>query len=608
MFSDIFSRVEFRFNHFQSVIHDQSARVSAISAVDKEVGAAVQLLCSLRNALAPISLLPPKVLSRVFHFLSLEERPYSGQQKLGWIRATHLCSFWRQVALGDSSLWARISGIPTNLELISEMLVRARNAPLDIDIDLDGTPRPEALLLMFPPHLSHTRRLRLYCLSKLHSDSFRGICRQEAPTLEYFQLGDPVTSPITFRELGGTTLFNGRAPKLRTFSLSQVFIPWSLIPRGQLTQLEISLDDEVHISVAHLHGDLIQLIDLLANCPKLEVLVLGRCLPSQLSQSRRFRIIHLPRLSRLSLVGSSSRVANLFNMLEIPSSVTLRLRCISEDSSTRNDHLLPPAVSAHLQGLPCVEFKTFSVTLSYMDHSLHVTASTSLPTSRISQSRNDEFVLSFDGLPELGRWTDLIGRVCKVLPISNLEFLSISAPDAVDPVNWSELFKRCTKVTTMQAIGCGASSLVRALATPKLTNTNTRRGGGKEKDAGPKNKDNTPAQLARTPRSTTSYAHEPIFPKLTFLSLKGLNFAQSKHPSSILFDVVQKSLQQRRAAHRAPLKVLRIDSCAISAKRAKALEKLVEKFLWDEKERLVDEYEDFYDPWPRWEECFDDTT
>jgi F-box-like len=163
-FSDEFARVEFRFNHFQSVIHDQSARVSAISAVDKEVGAAVQLLCSLRNALVPISILPPEVLARVFHFLSLEERPCSGKQKLGWIRATHVCRFWRQVALGDSSLWARISGIPTNLELISEMLARARNTPLDIDIDLDGTPSPEVLLLMFPPHLSHTRRLRLYSL------------------------------------------------------------------------------------------------------------------------------------------------------------------------------------------------------------------------------------------------------------------------------------------------------------------------------------------------------------------------------------------------------------------------------------------------------------
>src|ERR1019366_7937030 len=132
VFSDVFACVESRFNHFRSVIHDPSARVAAISA---EVDAARQLLCSLRNALAPISLLPPEILARVFHFLTLEEPPCSGEQNLGWIRATHVCRLWRQVALGDSSLWAKISGIPTNTERISEMLARARNAPLDIDLD-----------------------------------------------------------------------------------------------------------------------------------------------------------------------------------------------------------------------------------------------------------------------------------------------------------------------------------------------------------------------------------------------------------------------------------------------------------------------------------------
>ena len=75
-----------------------------------------------------------------------------------------------------------------------------------------------------------------------------------------------------------------------------------------------------------------------------------------------------------------------------------------------------------------------------IDGSLEVTASTSAPTSRIPPSQDfesdmddddDEFVLSFDGLPKLGNWTDLLERVCKILPISNLEFFSISAPKIV---------------------------------------------------------------------------------------------------------------------------------------------------------------------------------
>jgi hypothetical protein len=195
----------------------------AASAVNKEVHGAMQLLLTLRNALAPISVLPPEVLARVFRFLSLQEPPCSGKQNLGWIRATHVCCFWRQVALGDSSLWARISGMPTNLELISGMLARTRNAPLDIDIDLDRTLFPELILLMFPTHLSHTRKLRLETVISLHFDSFRGIYIEKAPALEHFKL-DSFSSPIIFRESGGTTLFKGRAPNLQTLIISHVFI------------------------------------------------------------------------------------------------------------------------------------------------------------------------------------------------------------------------------------------------------------------------------------------------------------------------------------------------------------------------------------------------
>jgi hypothetical protein len=199
---------------------------------------------------------------------------------------------------------------------------------------------------------------------------------------------------------------------------------------------------------------------------------------------------------------------------------------------------------------------------------------------------DDEFVLSFDGLPRFGNWTDLLEGVWKMLPISNLEFLSVSDFDILDSVNWVELLKRCTKVTTMQAIGRGTSGLVQALTTP--------------------------AQLAR---STALHADAPIFPKLAFLSLKRLNFAEGQPPSNTLFSVVEEGLRQRKVAYKAPLKILRIDNCAISSKRTRALQKLVKKFHWDGKEGFLDVFEYFYDydshsdetgEW--WEEFLVDTT
>ena len=572
----------------------------------------MQLLLTLRNTLAPVFVLPPEVLARVFHFLSLEEPPFSGKQNLGWIRATHVCRFWREVALGDSSLWARISGRPTNLKLVSGMLARTRNAPLDIDINLDGTLFPELILLMFRRHLSHTRKLRLDTGISLHFDSFRGIYTKEAPVLEHFEL-DSFSSPIIFRELGGTTLFKGRAPSLRTLILTHVFIPWSLIPRGQLTRLEISLVYEKPITDIPSHDDLNQLIDLLVNCPELEVLVLDSCLPSQLTHFPRAQTIHLPCLYLLFLGGSSSRIANLLKMLEIPPSTTLQLSCTFESAGTYIvPDLLLPVISAHFRSPSPVEFKNLSVILNRTGRLFQVTGSTFLPTPRIYQSPNvgcgtgddDKFILSrlsFEGLPEVGHWTDFIEQVCKMLPISNIEFLSISASDIVNIVNWAELFNGCTKITTIQAIGRGTSGLVRALTTPKVTNT---RRGRKWKKARRDNRDTTPAQAAK---SCASHAHVPIFPRLAFLSLKRLDFAESEYFSHILFDVVQQGLRQRMKAYRAPLVMLRIDNCAISARRAKALQNLVQKFHWDGKEGFSDEreFEESAGRWSWWDFFFE---
>src|SRR5216683_7288618 len=158
-----------------------SSRTAALSAIE-EIDTARELTHSLfshRNGLMPISALPPELLSQIFHLHAHQEPPWYGdgeEQKLGWIGVTHVCREWRRVALNDSSLWTTIKEVSPRAQWISEMLVRARMAPLAIDV-LD-TPRPE-ILLMFPPHISHTRELRLHGLYMAHSQVVREICSSE---------------------------------------------------------------------------------------------------------------------------------------------------------------------------------------------------------------------------------------------------------------------------------------------------------------------------------------------------------------------------------------------------------------------------------------------
>ncbi|KAF8498179.1 hypothetical protein F5888DRAFT_1693232 [Russula emetica] len=606
VFSNVFARVESGFNHFRTVTHDHDARLAAISAVDKEVDATRQLLRSLltrRNALAPISLLPPEILGRVFHSLALDEPPYSNQQNFGWIRTTHVCRHWRQVALDDSSLWARISGIPIDLNtaLISEMLARARNALLEIDFDFDlaEMPGPDMSLLI-PPHLSHTRALRLRN-QMLESESVEEIFSREAPDLEHFQLS--VDSPITFRDLGGTTLFKGQAPKLRAFCISQVCVPWSFIPRGQLTQLKIIFrDDEMSTADAPSLGDARQFIDLLVNCPALEILVLELCIPCDLSQSSRGQTVHLPRLSRLCVGGPSSRVTNLLKMLRLPSTTTLHLRCVCEFDSPHNDYHILPVVSAQLQTSVPVEIKSLRIVVGDL---LHIVASTSLSPPVVQSSRDieadmdggAEFALSFDGFSGYGHWEEILERACKMLPISDLEFLSISTPDTRSSINWAELFKRCTNVTTIQAIGRGSSGFIRDLTPP-----NTKKGKKKKRDG-----NGTSAIPAPGPI---------IFPNLTSLLLEHLDFTETKSRSGVLYDVLANGLRQRNSTYHMPIRKIHVDHCVIPVKRANALKKLVTEFRWDEEEGLpainaFDEFDDFgdYDSdfnehGARWEDFF----
>jgi hypothetical protein len=155
---------------------------------------------------------------------------------------------------------------------------------LDIEFN-DVAMSGEEALLMIPLHFSHTRRLCFQSLSKYHFHSIREIYSREAPALEYFELTTTGDSLITFSDLGGNMLFKGGAPRLRTFSLDRVVIPWSLIPRGQLTQFNEDVDSL---------GDLNQLIDLLANRPVLEILALDFCLPSQLTEFPHGRMIDPP--------------------------------------------------------------------------------------------------------------------------------------------------------------------------------------------------------------------------------------------------------------------------------------------------------------------------
>jgi F-box-like len=576
--SNAIARIESELMLFRpSMIQTSRMCSAAISSMDEEIEAARLLILSLltrRNALTRIFLLPPELLARIFRFLALVEPSWSSPGKLGWIRATHVCRYWRQVALEDSSLWATVSGAPKSKRWIGEMLARAKCAPLAIDI---CDPANKEILSILPSRFSHIRELRLHSLSLANVDNIQELCGQEAPVLEHFELDMlDSSSPMTFGQNIRKKFFKEKSPKLRTFSLRHVpiRIPWYHIPRAQLSQLRIILPKEVSgIDSISMHNIFNLFTSVLTNSPGLEDLVLHYCLPSMPSHFSHGKTIHLPRLSHLGLAGSSSRVANLLKMLELPSSTKLHLRC-AEDAATPDDWPILSLVSAHLNNPKLVTFKSFRLTLDHEEQSIYLSASNSLPNT----TRPCTFGYCFESDAELylslsmdppfyfGQFPKHLERICDMLPIAEVESLFISAPRAARAVYWGGLFRRCEKITTIEARGHGSTTLLLALTQPKPVSATS---GGKgrwrrqcDREAQAQGVDDTAAHAL------------PLFPKLTTLVLRELDFSQYVPSCGDSYDILTNLLRWRKS-HNVALKSLIIKDSVIPANRANALKQLV---------------------------------
>jgi hypothetical protein len=199
-----------------------------------------------------------------------------------------------------------------------------------------------------------------------------------------------------------------------------------------------------------------------------------------------------------------------------------------------------------------------------------------------------ELILSFDGLSAFGSSTqgDILRRLCNMLSISNLEFLSISAPDVGEPVDWYELFQHCNKITTIQARGRGTNGLIRSLAPPKSTNPNPPRVKAKKG-----RRDNGQKKTQATNSVAGAHAPATPFPMLTSLLLENLDFGARLLQGGVLYDVLANTLRRRKDSHM-QLKTLGVDRCVISAKRANCLKRQVGELRWDK-----DEGVSYYDGW-----------
>jgi len=318
-------------------------------AIDDEIKAyeqVIQELKSRRNALAPISRLPPETLAEIFSLLSPSADDSEDVPYLEWIRVTHVCHRWREIALSSPYLWNYISFTEMTLAGIPEILARAKTSPLHFEA-YRITPLRKAWFNAFgrqlEAHISHIRHLRI-------SGEFQTVLERlvsPAPALVSLTLtnrSDPYTSGCIIPN----SLFNGTAPMLTRLKL----IGYSIGLKSPLLKGLQTL--EILGPPARAVLTLEEWLAALNEMSQLKTLVLHTATPAVSIDnpliSEPHRTVTLPSLTHLNITVSAKGCALVLAHLVLPALISLHVTSESQSRDGDDVRLLIPYVARNAHG------------------------------------------------------------------------------------------------------------------------------------------------------------------------------------------------------------------------------------------------------------------
>ncbi|KAG2364857.1 hypothetical protein BDR07DRAFT_1400478 [Suillus spraguei] len=334
---------------------DISALTSkAQTEIDDELAALKERMTYLRtrrNSLSPISSIPPEILGAIFvHHVQETQllHPPDSLAVLSWLNIGHVCSHWREVALGTPELWA--TPFLSSLQATEEMLIRSKMAPLNLRSGLRYRMDSVQKVLMHMERLQEislpflnggvTYRCIMEFLNKLSSCS--------APKLRSLSLKEEFAQTLRIA-IPSSFL----APNLRSLRIKHCDLSWTSSVLTGLTVLNIKkLSPECLPTLD-------ELISALRRMPSLHTLELEDALPTlpvqttslpSVPHATKVRLCHL---KRLRLVAKALEVASMLTRVELPDStmlgVQLECRASSSTNPSREWNLSYPIISRALE-------------------------------------------------------------------------------------------------------------------------------------------------------------------------------------------------------------------------------------------------------------------
>ncbi|KAF5313075.1 hypothetical protein D9619_003532 [Psilocybe cf. subviscida] len=239
---------------------------NAVQRIDKQILhhiGPVHNLKSQRNALMPISQLPPEILGRIFHEVRGNNRhsqddnrfwtkaSYS-EPSLEWVSVSHVSRCWRKVTLDDPNLWTNPP--LKNIQWTMMMLERSRVAIIPA-ITLKVDELDERVVTALMPHIPRVSSLVIPNMArKMLKEVLSGL-PSAAPELETLSISSLTKVTLlnsfrtacygaTFSSYDGPVAFPDdilcRTPKLRHLQLNDIIIKPDSPLLSNLTTLSMS--------------------------------------------------------------------------------------------------------------------------------------------------------------------------------------------------------------------------------------------------------------------------------------------------------------------------------------------------------------------------------
>ncbi|TFK60308.1 hypothetical protein BDN72DRAFT_805774 [Pluteus cervinus] len=296
--------------------------------IDEEVAALsehIRCLHTTRNTLAPVSSLPPEVLSRIFLLVrdSSANHGPSSRKYLEWLSITQICQLWRQIAIGCAALWTKIP--PRNEKCLQLFLTRSRTCPLSLSIDITEYNLPFARLAM--QSLPRIQGVHLHCFRSGNWNKIVPFLCYPAPELKELSVS------CSDRDRPG--VLSWPQDFLRDAPLRELTLSGFLFPDYQPAFHGLTL---FCLTTIPCRTPTAILLGALAQMPNLRSLTVedpntsrvgtgdDREISDDLSKSLPIILPHLEDIT-IHSPGEFEHVLQLFNALQFPKSPTLKIQC-----------------------------------------------------------------------------------------------------------------------------------------------------------------------------------------------------------------------------------------------------------------------------------------